>query len=117
MISQKKNIALFLLGIFIFPFIFQPIHIIGHHNIINQEEQGFDNVQKSEHITDNSNLITLINDNSCPILKYQFSVNELSKISVIRFTLPEIEKPLCIIEEQQIKQQVIAFSSPRAPPV
>lgn len=123
-IRFSKHIALLLLGIFFFPILFQPLHVLWHqtadevHAHAHQHDGGaccsmpvFDKheQEKGDMVTDKESV--------CPICAYHFSMNELPVAvlfhSVVWFVRDAFEDTLV----RCFPQQILAQNSPRAPPV
>lgn len=72
--NTLRNIAFFLFGIFNFPMIYQPFHVVVHHG------HTHDLVSCSEHHSDYGfQVFDIIEDieTFCPICNYHFPLNEI----------------------------------------
>lgn len=116
MICTKKYIVLFLLGIFLFPILFQSIHIVYHH----KHEHGFENQTINKSFSENDVCLTttdaLLHQNECIICDYQFSINDLPDTAVFRTISSKI---ISLLDEKIINpyyHQNFSKKTPRAPP-
>jgi hypothetical protein len=116
-IHIRKHIAVFLLGIFCFPIIFQSVHIVWHHSHGYKQEYKICDKGTSEKTSYSFAKNISQKENICPICEYQFSINDLPKNSVFRTIIPEIACLLNEIAVQQQYNQIFSDKTPRAPPV
>ncbi len=111
----KKHIVVFLLGIFVFPIIFQSIHIVWHHThaVLHNE-----NVSIIENCNIHNNEIVLISDNieHCAICEYEFSVNNVPNGFYFDTVLLFIKDLVNQNIVNKALQQIFSFKTPRAPP-
>ena len=117
MIRLRKHIAFLLFGIFFFPIIFQSIHIVWHHSHDYTNEQHLCLIETND--KDNFNKIENISQKEeiCPICEYQFSLNNLPKISIFRTIIPKFTCSYIEIASQKQYKQVFRDKSSRAPPI
>jgi hypothetical protein len=114
---RYKNTAFLLLGLFVFPIFYQSVHICLHHH--RKNEIGC-NIQ--HHDNDNLSHLsfhfskTIDKDGHCPVCEYQFSVNDLSSVSVFEIGIPKIEVTLNSFVPVQPDRCIVSTKSPRAPP-
>ena len=116
MIKHRKHIALLLLVFFIFPILFQSIHIVSHHSADYKSEC---HLHKKE--TSGNDLFIVIKKATheldvCPICEYQFSINNLLEISVPSLIIPVNKNSYTAITLQQYYRKNYTRKSPRAPP-
>jgi len=113
----KKHIAILLIGIFIFPLLFQPLHVLLHHKYhpFLCANTSFETVFVGEstdlhfHQTDKNE--------RCPICDYHFSLNQLPPVIVSVAVVPLL---MSTVHEKNISASIVEFNSvksPRAPPV
>jgi hypothetical protein len=115
----KKHIALCLMGLFIFPIVFQPLHVLllhspsheHHHCCAHKHCQAH---AKPQHHNDVK--LSLADDN-CPICNYHFATKDVSNPSVARAAIPVFTYDYNEFATQQIYNQTFSNKSPRAPPV
>ncbi len=112
-----KHITLLLLGVFLFPILFQSYHVVRHHSSLDNSEthvcaceitnadNGFQ-IQKESH-----------KEKPCPICTYHFSINDLPRLSVSRLIIPAYTFTYIEIVAQLFFKQRVTKKSPRAPPV
>jgi hypothetical protein len=113
-----KHIALLVFGIFIFPILFQPVHIIWHHShetpvctschVSDIGKQCTD--QKDENSIDNQ-------EKQCLVCSYEFSITELPEFFIFECNTDTAEESA---EETPISQPcktVCKNKTSRAPPV
>jgi hypothetical protein len=111
-IGKKKNIAVLLSGIFLFPIFFQSLHIASHHH----DEPGC--IHSCCH-TDHSQSMSEIfskTEKACLLCEYEFSINDVPEISHLRVSTPIINGSF---QERNIQvhfQEVSSYKSSRAPP-
>jgi len=114
----KVHITFFILGVFIFPFIFQSIHIIRHHYQDDSENIYFLKVKSNNHnFQKNISINLLSRDNHCLICEYQFAINSLPEIQyfVINISISNSNFKEETIAEPH--KQIINTKSSRAPPL
>ncbi len=116
MLKFKRHIVIILLGLFVFPIVFQSLHIVWHHShdykcnhILCHIQQTGQNIQAEINTASQK-------DNHCPICEYQFSINDLPKIFLFSTNTLLIDSFLKKLELQFYFQQLITIKSPRAPP-
>ncbi len=117
MIKLRKHIAFLIFEIFLFPILFQSLHIIRHHSPDYKCEHNncFQKIANTYFNSNGQNLSE--NEKTCLIREYQFSINDLPKISffyavISVFTYAYIEATI-----EQYYKQVFSDITPRAPPV
>lgn len=96
---------------------FQSFHIVWHHShsykcehhICHQKLSDKDSHTKRKNISKK--------ENTCPICEYQFSVNDLPKISFFSTYIPVFVCTYNEIAIQEQHKQVFLDKTPRAPPV
>ncbi len=114
-----KHIAIGLLGIFIFPNIFQSLHIVWHHShdccgsiCKHEHKTHHDAYDLSQHKTKFLGLAK----SHCPICEYQFATNNLSIVQffgvVVSISNTKYNETIAI----QLHKQITRQTSPRAPP-
>ncbi|MBN1820667.1 MAG: hypothetical protein JXR31_15380 [Prolixibacteraceae bacterium] len=115
-----KHIALYLLGIFIFPVIFQSVHIIVHQShrchgtcYLHKHEENScllpgQNADKS---------VFEVKKDKCPICSYEFSTNTISEVTIFKTYIPSATEYFNKGKVVRIKQPLFHKKSPRAPPV
>ena len=117
MIKLRKHIALLLFGILFFPILFQSLHIVWHHShgykckptLCSQTITTTDSHSNNKYVAEE--------ENTCPICEYQFSTNDLPKISFFNPEIPAIACNYIKIANQQQYKQFFSDKTPRAPPV
>jgi hypothetical protein len=117
LIRLRKHIALLLFGIFFFPIIYQTVHIVWHHShgYTCEHNQCFQTITNKDLHLNGENISQ--KENTCPICEYQFSINDLPKISFFNAVIPEFSCVFNEIATQKQYKQVFTDKSPRAPPV
>jgi hypothetical protein len=115
--SLRKHISFLLFVIFVFPIIFQSVHIVWHKSHGNKCEHHLCH----QNIVDKDSQITNVNtpeeEGTCPICEYQFSINDLPGLSLFSIVIPAFTFVCNEIVARQQYNQVFSDSSPRAPPV
>jgi len=114
--KYKIHIAIIAWGIFIFPVIFQPAHVVWHHSAGHNENCG-DSCETSfrNPIPQNSVSISEIDDH-CPICEYKFTINSLPEHLVYEIVLIGHTENFKHIFTKDPHQKLITSKSPRAPP-
>ena len=117
MIRLRKHIAFLLFGIFFIPNVFQSVHIVWHHSHGYKCEHNhcFQTITKTDFHSNGENVSE--KEKTCPICEYQFSINDLPKISFFSPVIPAIVSIYNEITTQQQYKQVFSDKTPRAPPV
>ena len=117
MIRLNKNIAILLLGIFIFPITFQSFHIVWHHSHGYQDNHKLYHVEVTEKPSQADIRTASQKDKHCPICEYKFLINDLPKVPIFRSITPVIECSLNELEIQLPFQQLFLIKAPRSPPI
>ncbi len=113
----RENIAVFLCWIFIFPIVFQSLHIVVHHFNLDFHNSETCNHDASQQAFLHQYTIKTQRDKLCAICNYQFSVNDLPNILFFRSAVPRIKNIFNVIEVRLPFQILFSQKSPRAPPV
>ena len=130
MIKRRLYTALYLFGIFVFPLIFQPWHIIQHHGHVNEcsgQIRGTDHLSAYAHHHDSDccqisvmPLVSIKNtDHShdpCYICDYKFPVKDLPtpiQPGFISRQFKELQSVPLVVPDLQ---RVCSLINPRAPP-
>ncbi len=117
LIKQRKHIALLLFGIFFFPILFQSFHIVWHYLHDHKREHSHCSQAITNTDFHSNNKTVSEKEKVCPICEYQFSINNLPKISFPNPAIPEIARNYIEITYQQHYKQIFSDKTPRAPPV
>ena len=126
MIRIYKHITFFLLGLFLFPIVYQPVHSYWHHSVKNsQTKQIFCNHSCSQshdtkvtYIEKVTGLYTLTEkEDHCPLCEYQLSINNLLVISTSEYLVQKLDISYNKIVITQFIPSVVSKESPRAPPI
>jgi hypothetical protein len=104
----KKYISVVLLGLFVFPILFQSIHIVWHHS--------HDILHTSNSLGCTNKVVCFNEDNHCPICEYQFFVNKQPNTDFFEIVIPFICNSFKETAIFQPYQQNFSLISPRAPP-
>ena len=117
MIRLKKHIAFLLFGIFIFPIVFQSVHIVWHHSHVYKcaHNHGLQAASKTDFHSNGENVSE--KQTTCPICEYQFSINELPNIATFNAVIPVFPYSYNEVATQQQYRQAFSDKTPRAPPV
>ncbi|NPD84094.1 hypothetical protein HNS38_04950 [Lentimicrobium sp. L6] len=113
MTKHRLHIASILFWIFLFPIIFQSIHIVWHHDHEHHCEHELAISGKGIH---QNHQAFCEKEDSCDICEYQLTINDLPRTSLFPSFIPTISfKTKEIAPKLPLK---IRFSnkSPRAPP-
>lgn len=117
MIRIRKHTALFLLGIFFFPIVFQSVHTVWHYSpTYNGEHTLYLHTITNKYLHTNGKNVSE-KEKICPICTYQFAINNLPTISFFNPVIPTFTCDYNEIVTQQYYKQVISDKTPRAPPV
>ncbi|MEZ4906343.1 MAG: hypothetical protein R2771_01565 [Saprospiraceae bacterium] len=113
----KKYIALLLIGIFIFPVIFQSLHIIfiHNHNAINSNQQ-VTIYQNPKNKDKQHTLSQYQSENYCLISSYQLSTNHIPKLPFWGNLATDCDNLLNEIIINRIYKLEYSPKSSRAPP-
>lgn len=117
MIKLRKHIAFILFGIFFFPILFQSVHIVWHHSNGYKSEHNhcFQPITNKGLYSNGENLSE--KEKTCPICEYQFSINDLPKISLFKADIPVLAFIYIEATTKQQYKQVFSDKTPRAPPI
>jgi len=112
----RLYIALILLGIFLFPVLFQSVHSTGHKKKCCSGYENFcESVLPHKDLHTNS-LAEQSKEKKCPVCKYQFPVNKLPELSLYSTIAPVITGTICEIILSADINDAFSIKSPRAPP-
>lgn len=127
MIRIYKHITFFLLGLFLFPIVYQPIHSYWHHSVKNSQTKQIhcnhsccSPLQTTTHnYSKGLNRIETLNgkEEHCPICEYQLSINNLLVISTFEYLVQKLDISYNEIVITQFIPSVASKESPRAPPI
>ena len=118
MLTLKKHIAFLLFGIFFFPIIFQSFHIVWSHSHVYKCEEhnnssktisNKDFIKYSKYLSET--------EDTCNICEYQFSINDLPKISFFTAGITVFEVTHNKVATKEKYNQIFSVKTPRAPPV
>lgn len=113
MIAVRKHIAIILLGVFIFPVVFQQVHIMRHHS----HDHGACILVMDPDSPDGNKVSSQRKDSHCLLCEYKLSVISLLDIVFITSTVNIIED----LETELVSfcplQILFSSESPRAPPL
>jgi len=118
LIKLRKHIAFLLFGIFLFPIIFQTIHIVEHHSHAHKSDHNHSlkTVTNSYSHSEGENLFQ--KEKICPICEYQFSINDLPSITLFNAAAPVLLlSAYNAVATEQHYRHVFSEKTPRAPPV
>jgi len=114
--TSKKNITYLLFGIFLFPIVYQSIHLTRHASHTTKLEL---------HACPASSLANPVPQNAeqlsshqpaCIICDYHFCVNAIPGLSILRTTVPALLTRLMPFVARQYIIESFLIASPRAPP-
>lgn len=116
MIGLKQHIALVFLGIFIFPLVYQPYHVVRHHGI---EEPCHHECCHSHHEKTDGVIYDILSDGDehCPICDYHFPVNDVPQMHHLSSWLPYYKGFTYEAKPELPYTTPTRSKSPRAPPV
>ncbi|PKQ61892.1 hypothetical protein BZG01_18340 [Labilibaculum manganireducens] len=117
MIKLRKHIAFILFVIFFFPITFQSVHIVWHHAHGYKCEHHLCHAESSDKNSHTSTENLSEKENACPICEYQFSINNLPELSVIKSEIPVLAYSYNQVAAVQQYVQVFSNKTPRAPPI
>jgi hypothetical protein len=112
----KKHITLALLGIFVFPIVFQPFHIIWHHA---EDSHCHHECCPSEEKKPVGLIFDVFSANNeyCPICEYHFPVNDLPENFFFASATKTVTSSVYELKIKPAYQQITSTKTPRAPPV
>ncbi len=84
--NNKNHIIIFLLGFFIFPIVFQSVHIVEHHSAKKTNKLSF--VTKLYKNIYNNQQISKV-ETLCPICDYSISVADIENENILIVSIPE----------------------------
>ncbi len=127
MVRINKHIAFSLLGLFLFPIIYQPVHSNWHHSVKNSQTNQIhynhsccSHSQTSMHTYPKGlSEIGPFNENEeqCPVCEYQISINNLPLLSNLNYTVRRIDINYTEVAITRFISSVVSIESPRAPPI
>lgn len=104
-----------LLGVFLFPLVFQSAHVVHHHAqelraaCCHVHETAADPVKQDG--------VSQAGEAPCAICNYTFSLNVLPGLNPIKTCLPYVSGALPLPSYQRTFAAVYTVKTPRAPPV
>lgn len=115
-INFRKHIALLLFVVFLFPIVFQPVHIVWHHahgyqcghHHLHENVSGKDLQAHAENVTEKEHV--------CAICEFHFAINDLPGHSFVCSVMPAKSRIFNVLVTQHLYRQFFSFKSPRAPP-
>ena len=112
----KQHIAAVLVGLLVFPIIFQSVHIVWHHSYDHSEMGGLSCCTGNG--PDSCEDVSGISKNTghCPICEYQFTVNILPDFTIHEAIIPAFTGFYHDITITKPHLQPVALKSTRAPP-
>lgn len=112
----KQHIAAVLVGLLVFPIIFQSVHIVWHHSYDHSEIGGLSCCTGNG--PDSCEDVSGISKNAghCPICEFQFTVNILPDFSIQMAIIPIVTGTCHDIAPLKPHLQIVALKLPRAPP-
>lgn len=117
LIKFRKHILFLLFGIFIFPSLFQSVHILWHQLPVSECEHHCSHSELSgKHSqTDSGNISG--KEHICPICSFEFLINDLPESLIFRPVIPVFACTYSETTIPQLYKQVFADISLRAPPI
>jgi len=112
----RQHTAWSLLGIFLFPVIFQPVHTVRHKKDCCSRHENICVTGLPHKDLQTTSIAEQQQDEQCPVCNYQFPVNKLPEFSVYSTIAPVITGTVCEIILHADFQIVFSTKSPRAPP-
>lgn len=114
---SKKHRLWILLGIFVFPILFQSLHVLEHH-LDDLNECHHDCSTQISHNNNQQHKAKITQDETvCPILSYELSVNDLHQLFIFQTNIPAFAFPFKQMVVNQHSKSVFSVKSPRAPPL
>jgi hypothetical protein len=112
----KTHIAYIVTGIFLFPLIFQSLHIVRYHS--GHELKNHEPLCCERHHNSSPDHQASVSESEkhCPIREYQFSLNILPDTSVFEANIPDRVFAFTDIPDGQPHHNRIAYKLTRAPP-
>jgi len=112
--NKGENIAISLLGIFLFPVIFQNLHVILHHH--HEIAFGYDN-HEERHSTADYFFVVSHHEQHCPIVDYKFQINNLPGYFIFDLVCPGFVGLVSVCNSEEPHRLIRSARSPRAPPL
>lgn len=110
----KKHIALFVLGIFTFPIVFQPLHVVWHQS---HNQHGAEIYEVFVDISHGHKLSVLNNINHhCLVCEYEIVINSLPQENYFHIIIPFVLNSNYILSVFQPVYQLYSSKTPRSPP-
>ena len=112
----KDYIAIILIGIFIFPIAFQPVHVVLHQSPGSGCENQCCHIEATVSNGQAEMSIETPDDGHCPICEYQFAVKDLPEDFLLRTFTPVMQCSLEELVRDLTHPQPKSIKTPRAPP-
>lgn len=113
MIKHRRHIASVLFWIFLFPIIFQSIHIVWHHDRAHQCEH---HATVSDHGIHKNHPSFSETESSCAICDYHLTINGLPKSSLFSSFIPILAIKSKVTAPKLPHKIGFSNKTPRAPP-
>lgn len=110
----NQHIAAILLGMFMFPLVFQSVHVLWHHAQVCVDACCCKHLEVTSE-SPSGDITTLEDD--CPICNYLITINGFADPLVHRTSLVVEKRVFVFLATQPPLKQVGGFESPRAPPI
>ena len=115
MIKSFRNIALSLLLIFVFPIIYQPLHVVWHHSHGAECCGSYGTCQLGD-LQKREGAYFEETIDHCPICSYEFSINDIPEKQVIEFYIQELIFKFIETKVTEFVPPFVLLKIPRAPP-
>jgi hypothetical protein len=115
--TLKSHIALLLLGIFTFPIVFQPFHLLQHQSTGACFEHLCCQTEAAVKVTLPGIHFESQDKEECPVCEYDFAVKDLPGSSLFRTFTPVTHRSLKKPVNDLAFPQVYSTKTPRAPPL
>lgn len=112
----KSYIVLVILGLFVFPVVFQSLHNIWHHSHCCQDEHLFCSDATIYRDFQKDRLSLPEKNNYCPICEYKFPINSLPDFLIIEIIIQIFIGNFTETIQKQPHQKLFTLKVPRAPP-
>ncbi|MCU4176155.1 hypothetical protein [Carboxylicivirga sp. N1Y90] len=118
MADLKKYIAIVLFGIFVFPIVFQPVHVVLHHaqDLHDCHTCCHSTFDKDESANSDEIVPASAQEEACPICDYHFPLNLIAKAFIYQSNKMVDEKIVIGLNIRLPFLQLLSVKTPRAPP-
>jgi len=120
MTAWYRHIPVFIIGFFLFPIVYQPIHQVHHHGqdqIEHSCEHHYDHQHRYHPDKETESTHIYHSPEHCPICEYKFVIQDLPCSAKLVLATIQYCEQKTIFLRAEVHKSVYSQKSPRAPPI